>query len=148
MKEEESEVKSTTFLINELTKAADYTEYTEKNADALGIPRIHDYLNQLCREREVIPEQVIKKAGIERTYGHQLFNGTRKPSREKLIQLAIGFQLDFGECQELLKIAQESMLYPKVQRDSVIIFCLSHEKDIFETQGMLEGLNLTILGGE
>jgi hypothetical protein len=148
MNERTAEVKSTTFLINELTKATDYKEYTQKNAGALGMPKLRDYLKKLCDELEMIPEQVIKKAGIERTYGHQLFNGRRKPSRDKVIQLAIGFGLGFEGCQDLLKIAHKNALYPKAERDSAIIFCLSHEKDIFETQSLLEGLGLTILGGE
>ena len=54
-------------------------------------PLFHEYLRQLCRDRGEIAERVIKRAGIDRTYGHQLFSGRRKPSRDKVIQLAFGF---------------------------------------------------------
>ena len=31
----------------------------------------------------LVPERVIRAASIDRTYGHQIFNGTRRPSRDK-----------------------------------------------------------------
>jgi hypothetical protein len=95
-----------------------------------------------------VPERVIKLASIERTYGHQLFNGTRKPSRDKVIQLAFGFGLDVDETQELLKIAQKSLLYPKIKRDAVILYCLNNHKSIIQTQSVLETLGVILLGGE
>ena len=95
-----------------------------------------------------VPERVIKMASIERTYGHQLFNGTRKPSRDKVIQLAFGFRLGVDEAQRLLKIAQKSLLYTKIKRDAVILYCLNNQKSIIETQSVLETLGLTLIGGE
>jgi transcriptional regulator with XRE-family HTH domain len=98
--------------------------------------------------KELVPEQVIRKAGIERSYGHQLFNGTRKPSRDKVIQLAFGLGLDLDETQKMLQLAQKSPLYPKIKRDAAIVYCLTHDKDIMETQTMLHSLDLTLLGGD
>ncbi|MBN1265003.1 MAG: hypothetical protein JXA25_05890 [Anaerolineales bacterium] len=89
---------------------------------------------------------MISRSAIDRTYGHQLFNGRRNPSRDKVIQLAFGLKLDLDETQSLLQAAQKSALYPKVKRDAAIIFCLHHEKDIFETQEVLKVLGLTMLG--
>lgn len=106
----------------------------------------HTYLNNICESTGQVPEHVISRSAIDRTYGHQLFNGRRNPSRDKVIQLAFGLKLDLDETQSLLQAAQKSALYPKVKRDAAIIFCLHHEKDIFETQEVLKVLGLTMLG--
>jgi hypothetical protein len=103
---------------------------------------------QLCRQTDQVPERVIKQAFIERTYGHQIFNGTRSPSRDKVIQLAFGFRLDVEGTQKLLKAAQKSPLYPRIKRDAAVLFCINRRMDILETQNMLSDLDLSLLGGD
>ena len=107
---------------------------------------VSEYLRRLCEERDIVPEQVIKKAQIDRTYGHQIFNGTRVPSRDKLIQIAFGFGLTFEETQNLLKSAGKSVLYPKFKRDAAIIFGISHQMDIMEMQYLLTSIEIPLLG--
>ena len=80
--------------------------------------------------------EVIKKAQIDRTYGHQLFNGTRVPSRDKLLQLSIGMELDLKETQQLLKTAGKSILYAKIKRDAAMIYGITHHMDVMEVQGL------------
>lgn len=120
----------------------------EHNAKAMEDIPFHLYLESICDQQGAIPEQVIKRAGIERTYGHQLFNGTRRPSRDKVIQLAIGFGLSFNDTQKLLRVAGKSLLYPKIKRDAAIIHCIHQEKDIFEIQALLQTLGITLLSCE
>jgi transcriptional regulator with XRE-family HTH domain len=138
----------TSTLLRRLFKASDLEGFMDKNADELEMPLFHEYLSELCKSLGYVPEQIIKLAGIERTYGHQLFNGTRNPSRDKVIQLAFGLGLDIEGTQKLLKIAQKNELYPKIKRDAAILYCLNNHVDVFETQSALQRLKLTMLGGE
>jgi transcriptional regulator with XRE-family HTH domain len=108
----------------------------------------HIHISNICNSNGQVPEQVIKRSGIERTYGHQLFNGTRNPSRDKVIQLAFGLELDVDGTQNLLKAAHMNSLYPKIKRDAVILYCIENKKDFFETQSALQTLDLTLLGGK
>lgn len=110
------------------------------------LPPFHDYIAQMCADRGEAREHVIKRAGINRTYGHQLFNGTRKPSRDKVILLAIGFGLDIEQTQQLLKAAQESPLTPKVKRDAAIIYCIIHRFDFSEAQQLLASFDIAAFG--
>ena len=112
----------------------------------MGLPVLCEYICSLCQASGQVPEQAILRAGIERTYGHQLFNGTRKPSRDKVIQLAFGLGLGLDGAQELLKVARKSPLYPRIKRDAAIIYCLQHGCSFFETQAALQALGLTLLG--
>ncbi len=147
MAETQKEKGRTSALFRRIFNAKDLEEFMERNAHEMELPAFHDYITNLCKTTGQVPEQVIHRAGIERTYGHQLFNGTRKPSRDKVIQLAFGFKFDVEDTQTLLQIAQKNPLYPKIKRDAAIIYCITHHQDVFETQSVLDSLGLTLLGG-
>ena len=112
------------------------------------LPPFPEHLARLCGEREVARERVIQRAGIERSYGHQLFNGTRRPSRDKVIQLALGLQLNLKETQDLLKVARQGQLVPQVKRDAAILYCIIHNLDISQVQSLLENFNMHTLGSK
>lgn len=138
----------TSALLHRLFMAPNLKTFMENNAEELELPQFYTYISGLCRDAGKVPEQIIKQSGIDRTYGHQLFNGTRKPSRDKVIQLAFGFRLDVAGTQELLKYARQTALYPKIKRDAIILRCLNENKDVIETQSILQALGSTLLGGE
>jgi hypothetical protein len=142
----EKGIKTSAFL-RKLLNTRDVVRFIEKNAHEMETISFHEYISNLCQTTGKVPEQVIKHAMIERTFGHQLFNGRRKPSRDKVIQLAFGLELDLEGTQQLLQIAQKSPLYPKIKRDAAIIHCIVNHKDILETQSVLQSLGLTLLGG-
>ena len=139
---------NTSHLLQNLFESYDIDAYVCNNNDELGLPPFHVLITDICNKTGDIHEQIIKQSGIERSYGHQLFSGRRKPSRDKVLQFAFGFHFDVEETQEFLKTSQKSLLYPRIVRDAAILKCLREEKTIFETQQMLEALGLTILGGD
>jgi transcriptional regulator with XRE-family HTH domain len=116
--------------------------------NGLNAPPFHLYIKRLCEEKELTPEQVIKKAEIERTHGHKFFNGTRNPSRDKVIQLAFGLALDCAGTQKLLTLAKRGALYPKIKRDAAIIYALERKLDFTKVQELLFDLQLPLLGAE
>lgn len=137
----------TSTLLRRLFKAPNLEGFIENNTDAIQMPPFHTYISELCQVIDQVPECVIKQSSIERTYGHQLFNGTRRPSRDKVIQLAFGFGLDVDGTQELLKIAQKNPLYPRIKRDAAILYCINHHTSVMDAQDILHDLQLTLLGG-
>lgn len=137
----------TSTLLGRLFKASNLQGFIENNANAIQTPEFHTYISELCQEMQKVPERVIKQSSIERTYGHQIFNGTRKPSRDKVIQLSFGFGLDVEGTQNLLKVAQKNSLYPRIKRDAAILYCIKNHIGVLEAQGILHELKLTLLGG-
>jgi len=137
--------KETADLLRRLIKASNIIRFIEMNSEEMETISFHDYINVLCTEKDVLPARVIEKAGIERTFGHQLFNGRRNPSRDKVIQLALGFDMDYNEAQDLLQTAQKCALYPKIKRDAVIIFALENKLPFFELQETLYELSLPLI---
>jgi hypothetical protein len=136
----------TSVLMSRLMKATNIKRFIDDNTQYMKAVPFHEYIRQKCDETGAVPEQVIKRADIERTYGHQLFRGLRTPSRDKVIQLAFGFGLGVDGTQELLRAARKSALYPRIKRDAAIIFCLKRGMIIFDAQAVLEELGISLLG--
>ncbi len=139
---------STSKLLQRLFKTSNISSFIKRHDKQMDPVLFHCYISDLCASRKVIAEHVIARSGIERTYGHQLFNGRRKPSRDKVLQLAFGFKLSYDETQELLKVARKSFLYPRVKRDAIIIYALKQGHTISDVQITLYDLGLPLLGKE
>ena len=138
---------TTSKLLQSLFKTASLNRFFRRLDDSdCSIPPFHEYINALCAEKGVPQEHIVKKADIERTYGHQLFRGARTPSRDKVIQLAFGFDMGYEETQKLLSVARKSTLHPKVKRDAVIIYALEHELSFNDVQATLFDLDIKLLG--
>jgi hypothetical protein len=137
----------TSALFGLLFKTPDIKEFMEQNTGEMRLPSFSEYIAGLSAKRGEVPERIINRANIERSFGHQLFKGTRKPSRDTVLQLAFGFEADADTAQELLKHAGMSVLYPRVKRDAAIAYCLHHCFTIVETQNVLHDMKLPLIGG-
>lgn len=109
-------------------------------------PPLHEYLQALCKSRGEKAERVLRRGDIESSYGHRIFSGQRNPSRDTVLQLAFGLEMDAEETQQLLKIARATALHPRVKRDAVIAFCLQHHYSLIDTQQILYNNNLPMIG--
>ena len=138
---------STSSLVEQLIKSKNFQEVIDRNAEAFEEKTISEYLSLLCKERGLVAEHVIMESQIDRTYGHQIFNGTRMPSRDKLIQIAVGMGLSLDETQLMLITANKGILYVKCKRDAAIIFGITHKFSVMELQELLESAGLPLLGG-
>ena len=137
---------STGELWARLFKAPSIGSFLDEHSGA-ELPAFSDYIARLADESGMKHEAVIARAGIDRSFGHRLFNGTRKPSRDTVLQLAFGFGLDCDEAQQLLKVAGASALHPKVKRDAVVAYCLHNARTLMDAQELLHERNLPLLGG-
>ncbi len=61
------------------------------------------HLQQLLDEKGLERSKVVREAGLNDTFGYQIFKGTRKASRDKVLQLAFAMQLGLRETDRLLQ---------------------------------------------
>ena len=115
--------KTTGDLLKTLLRADEYSQFQELKDN--GVVSLAEHLDALLDQKETSKAEVIYRAGLDTVYGYQIFNGTRKPSRDKLLQLAFGFPLTYKETLTLLRIAGVDSLYVRRRRDSMIIFALN-----------------------
>ena len=140
---------STSKLLQRLFKTASLDRFIRRYDESMDCaPPFHKYICDLSSAIELPHERIIEKSDISRAYGHQLFNGTRKPTRDRVIQLAFGFNMNYEQTQELLTIARKSTLYPKIKRDAIIIYALTNGYDITAVQTALYDMSLPLLGEE
>ena len=139
---------STNTLLDGIFKASALDDFIKKHEDALRLPTLPEYLDALCREKRMMRVEVVRRAGIDRSFGFQIFQGAKNPSRDKIIQLAVGFRLGYEEAQALLKIAQKPALYPRIKRDAAVIYCLNRHLSFTDTQAVLSGMDMAVLGKE
>ncbi|MBQ1302505.1 MAG: helix-turn-helix transcriptional regulator [Firmicutes bacterium] len=137
---------STEELLRMLFLESSLDHLMKREGDSLTFPAFSEYISALCERRGEPPERVIKRADIEKSYGHQIFSGKRNPSRDTVLKLAFGFGMDYEQTQELLKVARKSLLHPKVKRDMVLVFCLHHHQTLVDTQIALQEYRLPLLG--
>lgn len=129
--------KATDEMLNELEMAADYESFAAKNNDIFVKGIIADHLNKLLAEKNIPLKEAVKNSGIERVYAYHIFSGKKIPSRDKLLAIAIGMKLTSGETQDLLKHTCNRPLYPKDERDSVILYALMNGYDYQKTNMLL-----------
>ena len=134
-------------LWEQIFKASSVDEIYCQHDNDPAMPSFSEYISSLCKQRGEVPERIIKKANIERAFGHAIFRGDRNPSRNTVLQLAFGFDADVDLAQSLLKHSGHSILYPRVPRDAVISYCLHNHMSLMNTQHILLELGLPLMGG-
>lgn len=94
-------------------------------------------LHLYMEERGLTVSKLSEIAMLSRSFTYQLCSGDRVPGRDIVLRLALALVLTVDETQQLLRAAQKGVLYPRVRRDAIIIFCLNRKKGIYEADELL-----------
>ncbi len=102
-----------------------------------SLPALSDYLQDQLRQRGIPLKDIIRRCNLDRSYGYQLFNGTRRPTRDTLMVLALELGLRDREAQRLLQLAGRAPLYARCRRDAAVLYGLSHRLSPAEVHDLL-----------
>lgn len=103
-------------------------------------PTPGEYLRELLQARELSTRSVIRRCNLDRSYCYQLLNGTRVPSRELIVRLALELRFTEAETQRLLKLAQRPVLYARNRRDAAVLYGLTHGLGADQVNALLRDL--------
>ena len=103
---------------------------------------IRDFFDDLFLGTDMQRSDIIRTAGISRTYGYQIMDGTRVGKRDYYLSIAIAMKLDLRMTQRLLAITKNAALHPLIKRDAAIIFAINHGHDNYRLYGFLVELGL------
>lgn len=137
--------KSTRELFDILKSDVDIADYLKSNRIEFMNIDLRDYLNGLLEEKGIEKSEVIRRSGLDRTYAYQIYSGLKKPSRDKLLALGFGMGMNLEEIQVMLQVARYPTLYPRDERDSVIIFGIHHRSSIQEVNELLYEMKMSII---
>ncbi len=109
-------------LLEELLSSPDPAKFINNNN--ISTRSLSEYLQQLLKEKGLERVKVIHEAGLNETFGYQIFTGARNASRNKILQIAFAMKLSLKETDRLLQAGGVNELYCKNRRDAIIIFAL------------------------
>lgn len=129
--------KTTDDLLTELKSERNIARYLKENEPHFVDQRIGDYLDAFVAAKGLKKSQIFKDAEINEIYGYQIFSGTRKPSRNKLIALCISMGMSEEELGTALKYAGEAPLYARSKRDSMILSGILKGNSVMQINNLL-----------
>ncbi|WP_303971241.1 hypothetical protein [Faecalicoccus pleomorphus] len=103
------------------------------------------YLEACLEKKDLKKSEVIEKTNLQKNYAYQICNGTKKGSKEKIIQLALAMHLDLHDTNNLLSLSNNGLLYAKFKKDAILIYALQHHYDLYQTNELLLAHGFEIL---
>lgn len=128
--------------INDKSKLSKYinsSTYEEINLS------LDEYIMKICKGKGLGKSDIINNANLYRTYGYEILNGKKNPSRDKLLQICIGNYFTLDQANRSLTLAKLGVLYPKSPKDSIIIYALNNSLSLIETNIILHDHDLDVL---
>ncbi len=127
--------KSTDELITILKEKNHYQEFLNECGGEI-INNISTYLNSFMTEKTI--SELSKSSDLSESYLYKLLEGKRiNPSRDTLLKICFGLNLGIDESNSLLRAGSFNILYPRIKRDSIIIFCLNKKYSLVQCDQML-----------
>lgn len=128
--------------IDSISELEHFSQKIKENCPPLTFSR---YIEERILLSQITPSQLIKDANLQRNYGYQVLNGSKNPGRDKVIAICLALSFTLEETQRALTLAKENILYPKIRRDSALIFCINKGLSVMETNDLLHSIEEEVL---
>lgn len=119
----------TEILTKRLKSKVTYEDFFNENKQAIKADSFTVMLRKYIGASDLEVSEIIQRSQIAKTYAYQIINGSKNPSRDKILQLTLALNLELEEANMLLRSAQYKNLYVKDQRDSIVMYCLLNPSD-------------------
>ena len=91
-----------------------------------------DEITRLIDAKNISKGELISKTLLDRNYGYQILQGTRLPSKDKVLQFTIALGCTLDETNRLLTLCQNSTWYPKIKKEALIILPITQKLTVIE----------------
>ena len=108
------------------TESHKYSRSLEESLKKIHKYSFAGYLQQLINKKGMKNSEVYATANITKQYFSKLINGKVNPSKEKVIALAIGLNLNMDETKDILKVAGYAFS-PYSQTDIVVKYFINNK---------------------
>ena len=138
-------MKTTDELAHEISRSDNILDYFAENRSEMQLGSLPEYLENWLKQRGWSKADVVRRSNLNKAYVYQIFLGKKYPSRDKVIALAFGLELDDKEVQVLLKQAGYRELYPRDPRDALLLYAIGHHQNIIDANELLYDHNIEVL---
>lgn len=128
----------TELLEDALMMDVEYETFSSKYKNDIGVNSFVTAMRKLMNVKKIDFAQIPAKISMNRSYFYQIANGTRSPSRDKVIMIAFALRATFDEANNLLNASEKQTLYARSKRDSCIIYSLNHKYSLEECNKLLQ----------
>lgn len=128
---------STAELMKNIQIAIDMGELAEKNRDGFLNEPPHEYLKKKMEEKHLELSGVCALSEIDSSYCYRILSGARTPSRNALLHITLTIGLSADETQYALRLYQLARLDPRCYRDAAILFAVSKQYTLSQTDALL-----------
>ena len=109
-------------------------------------PPVGKYIFDFIIERDISVEVAAGLTDLNKTSLYKIINGdkdkgTKNPERNTLLRISRALCMDYEQTQHLLKLGNVPTLSGSDKRDVIIMDAIEKDKDIFETNQILEENN-------
>ncbi len=131
-------LKNTEELLKQLkSKSCDIQEYLDDNPNSFIEISLRDFWRKMIEKCGMSKSNIINKSDFSYVYFYDVIAGKKIPTSDKIIRLALTMHLSLEECQLALKYSGKAALYPKIKRDSVLIYAIERGFSVSQTQALL-----------
>lgn len=115
-------------------KLCEMESFDEEFISENGCPELCELIGELMEQAGISRAELIRRLDIDINYGYQLLNGTRIPTRERLIRIGLLLGADVEQLQHLLRAASKEALYVRDLTDAKVFYAIkrkmSYEKAV------------------
>lgn len=138
--------KSTNDLLKALeNKNCKIDDFINENSESFVSDDINEFWEDSIKKSRLSKSNIINRADFSYCYFYDVINGRKIPGRDKIIRLILAMGLTVDDCQNALRISGRSALYPKVKRDSIIIYAFNNNMSIYNLMELLAAAGEEIL---
>ena len=133
-------MKPTTDILKELSTVKapkQFDRFLEDNKAELDSRTFSSYLGELIEGSSLSKAQIVKASNLNEVYCYQIISGSRIPSKDKVIALALAMGIDTHQTNRLLTLAGCAELYPKDTRDCTVIYALNNHLSVHQLNDTL-----------
>ena len=138
--------KDTSEMLSELEKCSNFRDFLNSNKDNITQTDLRNNLEALLKKYGIKKAEAVKASELNEIYAYQIFAGSRKPDRSKLLCIAVGMGLPLEETQRLLRSSGYAPLYVKITFDCIVAFGIYKGYNLIKINGMLYEYGFDTLG--
>ncbi len=112
-------------------------DFLRKNDEEFVNEDIKTFWDKLIDKSGFSKSNIINRSDFNYRHFYDCTCGRKMPTKDKVVRLALAMKLSIEECQEALKISGRAPLYPRIRRDSILIYAVEHHLTILKCNEML-----------
>lgn len=132
-------------LENKLREAESFENFAAEMDEEFLAAEVARDLSELIKAHHVKKRQLFMDANIHETYGYELLNGKRYPSRDVLLSLFLSLHLSVDEVNRFFRTHGFAQLYARNKFDAAVIYSLYHGWSVMQCNELLYENGLPLL---